>query len=108
MIFDVRTYDISMGHVPEYMEAVREVALPVRERYGVRLAGWYFSDIGEQNQVIHIWAYRDYSHYQEARESFRKDPQWINDYTPRVKDLILRLWNQMMQASDFFEERLKT
>ena len=45
MIFDVRTYDISMGHVPEYMEAVREVALPVRERYGVRLAGWYFSDI---------------------------------------------------------------
>ena len=108
MIFDMRTYDILMGHVTEYMEAVRDVALPVRERYGVRLAGWYFSDIGVQNQVVHIWAYRDYSHYQEARAAFRNDPQWINDYAPRVKDLILRQRNQMMQASDFFEERLKT
>ena len=31
MIFDVRTYDILMGRVPEYMEAVREAVDRIEE-----------------------------------------------------------------------------
>ena len=86
----MRTYDIAMGKTPEYMAAVRDVALPVRESYGVKLAGWYYTDIGALNRVVHIWAYRDYAHFEEAREAFRTDERWLNDYVPRVKGIILR------------------
>ena len=103
MIYDMRTYDIAMGKTPEYMAAVREIALPVRESYGVKLAGWYYTDIGALNKVVHIWAYRDYAHFEEAREAFRTDERWVNDYVPRVKGIILRQENQIMLASDFFE-----
>ena len=99
----MRTYDIAMGRITEYMDAVREVALPVRERYGVRLAGWYYTDVGIQNRVVHIWAYRDYTHFEEAREAFRSDERWVNEYLPRVRGIILRQENQMMRAPDFFE-----
>ena len=99
----MRTYDIAMGKTPEYMAAVREVALPVRESYGVKLAGWYYTDIGALNRVVHIWAYRDYAHFKEAREAFRTDERWLNDYVPRVKGIVLRQENQIMRASDFFE-----
>ncbi len=102
----MRTYDIAMGKTPEYMAAVREVALPVRESYGVKLAGWYYTDIGALNKVVHIWAYRDFAHFEEAREAFRNDERWINDYVPRVKGMILRQENQIMRASDFFESML--
>ena len=95
----MRTYDIAMGKTPEYMAAVREVALPVRESYGVKLAGWYYTDIGALNKVVHIWAYRDFAHFEEAREAFRTDERWLNDYVPRVKGIILRQENQMMRAS---------
>ena len=102
----MRTYDIAMGKTPEYMAAVREVALPVRESYGVKLAGWYYTDIGALNRVVHIWAYRDYAHFEEAREAFRTDERWLNDYVPRVKGIVLRQENQIMRASDFFESML--
>ena len=102
----MRTYDIAMGKTPEYMAAVQEVALPVRESYGVKLAGWYYTDIGALNRVVHIWAYRDYAHFEEAREAFRTDERWLNDYVPRVKGIVLRQENQIMRASDFFESML--
>ena len=102
----MRTYDIAMGKTPEYMAAVRDVALPVRESYGVKLAGWYYTDIGALNRVVHIWAYRDYAHFEEAREAFRTDERWLNDYVPRVKGIVLRQENQIMRASDFFESML--
>ena len=102
----MRTYDIAMGKTPEYMAAVREVALPVRESYGIKLAGWYYTDIGALNKVVHIWAYRDFAHFEEAREAFRTDERWINDYVPRVKGIVLRQENQIMRASDFFESIL--
>ena len=102
----MRTYDIAMGKTPEYMAAVREIALPVRESYGVKLAGWYYTDIGALNKVVHIWAYRDFAHFEEAREAFRTDERWLNDYVPRVKGMILRQENQIMRASDFFESIL--
>ncbi len=99
----MRTYDIAMGKTPEYMAAVREIALPVRESYGIKLAGWYYTDVGTLNRVVHIWAYRDYAHFEEAREAFRTDERWVNDYVPRVKGIVLRQENQLMLASDFFE-----
>ena len=102
----MRTYDIAMGKTPEYMAAVREIALPVRESYGVKLAGWYYTDIGALNKVVHIWAYRDFAHFEEAREAFRTDERWVNDYVPRVKGIVLRQENQIMRASDFFESIL--
>jgi hypothetical protein len=106
LIYDMRTYDIAMGKTPEYMAAVREIALPVRESYGIKLAGWYYTDIGALNKVVHIWAYRDFAHFEEAREAFRTDERWVNDYVPRVKGIILRQENQIMRASDFFESIL--
>ncbi len=106
MIYDMRTYDIAMGKTPEYMAAVREIALPVRESYGIKLAGWYYTDVGALNKVVHIWAYRDFAHFEEAREAFRTDERWVNDYVPRVKGIVLRQENQIMRASDFFESIL--
>ena len=53
MIYDYREYTLNPGATPEYMAAVREVALGIREKYGVKLAGWYYSDVGELS-LIHI------------------------------------------------------
>ena len=46
MIYDMRIYDLQPGSVPQYMKAVEEVAIKIRDDYGVKLAGWYYTDIG--------------------------------------------------------------
>jgi len=101
MIFDMRTYDLVPGGIPAYMAAVREVALPVRERYGIRLAGWYHTEIGTLNRVVHIWAYRDWDHFSTSKAQFRSDPDWTAKYLPRVLPLIVHQHSQIMLASDF-------
>ena len=40
MIYNMRIYDLKPGCVPQYMDAVREVALKIRQENGVKLAGW--------------------------------------------------------------------
>lgn len=104
MIYDFRTYDLEPGSVQAYMDAVREVALPVRRRYGVKLAGWYHTEVGTLNRVVHIWAFRDWEHLAEAKRRFRQDPEWVNDYLPRVVPLIRRQHAQVMLAADFSPE----
>jgi hypothetical protein len=101
MIFDMRTYDLAPGSLEKYMAAVREVGLPVRERYGIRLAGWYHSEIGTLNRVVHIWAYRDWAHLSTSKAQFRADPDWSAKYLPRVLPLIVGQHSQIMHASDF-------
>ena len=46
MIYDFRMYTLKPGAVPDYMAAVKDVALPLRLKHGIKLAGWYYSDIG--------------------------------------------------------------
>ncbi len=102
MIYDMRIYDLKPGSVPEYMAAVQEVALQIRQDHGVKLAGWYYTDIGPLNRVVHIWAYEDYTHFDSARQAVRSDPRWTNDYLPRVRGLVVKQRDMIMQGADFF------
>ena len=101
MIYDFRMYTFKPGAIPEYMAAVEELAIPIRKKYGIKLAGWYYSDIGELNQVVHIWAYRDHAHLEEAKAQVSQDPDWGGKYLPRVQPLIANMKNYLMLSPDF-------
>ena len=83
------------------MESGEEVSRKVPEAHAIKLDGWYYTDIGTLNRVVHIWAYEDYAHYEKARAAFRSDPRWINEYMPMTKGLILKQTSQMMNAAPF-------
>ena len=101
MIYDYREYTFKPGKVPAYMAAVEELSIPIRAKYGIKLAGWYYSDIGELNRVVHIWAYRDYAHLEEAKAQVAKDPDWTGKYIPRVAGLLESQKTYLMLSPDF-------
>ena len=101
MIYDFRVYTLKAGATPDYMAAVKELALPIRQKYGIKLAGWYYSDVGELNQVVHIWGYEDEKHLTEAKAQVYADPDWKEKYIPRVKDLLLAQAAYLMKSPDF-------
>ena len=106
MIYDMRTYDFKPGALPQYMAAVRELGLPIRESHGVKLAGWYYTSIGELNQVVHIWAYDDLADYERKSDAFHSDPRWINEYVPKAQPLLVAQRDQIMNAPDFWPRRI--
>jgi hypothetical protein len=97
-------YTLKPGATPDYMAAVKELALPIRRKYGVKLAGWYYSDVGELNQVVHIWAFRDHAHMVEAKAEIAQDPEWTGKYVPRVLPLIQAQKTYLMLSPDFAPE----
>jgi hypothetical protein len=101
MIYDFRMYTLKPGGTLEYMAAVKEVALPLREKHGIKLAGWYYSDIGDLNQVVHIWAYRDHEHMEKAKAEVSNSAEWKEKYVPRVRPLIVAQKTYIMLSPDF-------
>ena len=101
MIYDFREYTLIPGATADYMAAVKEMALPIRQRYGVKLAGWYYSDVGELNKVVHIWGFRDHAHMIEAKAQVAADPEWSSKYLPRVRGLIQSQKTYLMLSPDF-------
>ncbi|MCH8298514.1 MAG: NIPSNAP family protein [Chloroflexi bacterium] len=101
MVFDFRVYTFKPGSIPAYMAAAGEVALPIRKRHGVKLAGWYYSDVGDLNQVTHIWAFDDLKHLKEAKAAVTADPEWTEVYVPRVRGLLVAQNTYLMNTSEF-------
>ncbi len=84
MIHEIRTYDIRVGTVAEYERRLVK-ALPFSEKY-CPLGGFWRTDIGPLNQVIHIWPYDDLDQRMAARTARFTDPYW----PPDVDGMVLR------------------
>ncbi len=80
------------------MSAAEEVAIPIPKRHGVQLAGWYYSEIGDLNQVTYIWAFDNLKHLKDAVAS---DPEWTGTYIPRMSGLIVAQNTCLMNTTEF-------
>ena len=76
MIIDHRTYTVAHGRMEEYLERYQRMALPVQLRHLGRLLGFFVSDIGPLNQVVHLWAYDSLADREERRARMADDPDW--------------------------------
>ena len=91
MIYEVRTYDLKPGAVPQAEEAFAE-ALPHREQYSPLAAFWH-TDIGQLNQIIHVWGYDDLVQRAQVRDAAGKDPNWPPKITPgNILNMNSEIW----------------
>ena len=95
MIYEVRTYTLKPGGVPQF-EANFAEALPHREKYS-KLAAFWHTEIGPLNQVIHVWPYADLDERTKIREEAGKDPNW----PPKSDGLILNMDSEIFIPADF-------
>jgi hypothetical protein len=74
MIYEVRTYTVTPHKVPEVMRLFGE-AYPDRAKISPML-GFFYTDIGPLNQVIHIWGYESIEERARIRAEAVKLPNW--------------------------------
>ena len=85
MIYEMRTYTLKVGTVPEFETRFAE-ALTMREGYS-KLGGFWHTEVGTLNQVIHVWRYDSLQQRAEIRAAAIKDPS--GKWPPKVADLII-------------------
>ncbi|NYT39056.1 NIPSNAP family protein [Allopusillimonas soli] len=76
MIFELRTYTVAHGQMTSYLDRYEHQALPLLRKHLGRFLGFYVSEIGPLNQVLHIWAYEDLTDRQHRRAELDADPAW--------------------------------
>jgi hypothetical protein len=76
MIFEMRTYELKVGVMQQYLKQFGDVGLPIVSRY-CRLVGYWIVESGRLNRVIHVWAFDSLEHRRSAREQWWQDREWI-------------------------------
>jgi hypothetical protein len=95
MIYEVRTYTLKPGGVPQFEQNFAE-ALPHREKYS-KLGAFWHTDIGPLNQVIHVWPYEHLGERTEIRAEAANDPNW----PPQSDGLILNMESEIFTPAEF-------
>lgn len=77
MLVDIRRYTVVPGKLKAYLEVYETYGLPVQRRHVGDPLGYFISEVGELNQVVHLWGYEDAADRQRRRAEMEKDPEWV-------------------------------
>ena len=102
MIVEMRTYTLAVGSTGRYFRLYGEKGLAVQKRILGHLVGYYAVEVGELNQVVHLWAYVDMEDRARRRAELWSDPEWLA-YVREVGELVLKQENQILTPAPFFK-----
>ncbi|WP_312794626.1 NIPSNAP family protein [Tianweitania sp.] len=100
MLYEIRTYRLKNGSGPEYLKAVGESGIAIQKQHLGSLVGYFSSEIGPLNEIVHIWAYESLDERQRRRSLLAADPQW-QAFLPRIRDLIVTADSKIMTPASF-------
>jgi len=100
MIYELRTYRLKTGTVPTYLRLVEDEGISIQKSHLGQLVGYFFSEIGPLNEIVHVWAYADLGDRDRRRTSLAADPRWQN-FLPKIQALIEVMDNKILRAAAF-------
>lgn len=77
MIVDLRTYTMVPGRLNAFLELYEKEGLPHQIKYLGKPIGYFTTEVGTLNQVVHIWGYQSMADRETRRAAMEKDPEWI-------------------------------
>ena len=87
MIVEQRTYTLHPGKVPEYMRLYEQEGFAIQGPILGNLVGWYTTDFGPLNQIIHMWGYDSYAERDRRRAELQKSTEW-RSFVAKIMPLI--------------------
>ncbi len=100
MIYELRTYQLVMGAVPEYLEITKTKLLPILAEHGLKPVGYWYTEFGPLNELVHLWAYADLSERQRLWAGWARDPRRA-ELLPRLRQLVVSQSNKILTPAEF-------
>jgi NIPSNAP len=101
VIVEMREYTLQHGSVPEYLRLYEEEGMAIQVPILGTMYGYFHTEVGVQNQVVHLWAYRDHADREARRARLQADPAW-KAYLPKIRPLLLWQQTRIMRPAPFF------
>ncbi|MEP7101773.1 MAG: NIPSNAP family protein [Burkholderiales bacterium] len=101
MLVEQRTYTTHPGRVRDYLALYEAEGLALQLKHLGRLVGYYRSEIGELNQVVHQWAYTDLVERAERRAALLADPLF-KAYVDKMLPMLVKQESRILVPAPFF------
>ena len=95
MIFEMRTYLLKPGTAPKVEEMFGEMI--ERRAKLSRIAGFWRTEVGTLNQIIHIWPYQSVDERDRIRAEAVKQGVW----PPKTSEFILDMESKILHPAPF-------
>ena len=100
MIVEERIYIALPGKMMEYVGMYQAEGLAIQRPILGNLVGYFTSEIGTLNQIVHMWAYEDMADRAARRATLLSDPRW-KAYSAKVTPLLLSQENRILIPTAF-------
>jgi hypothetical protein len=102
MIVEHRTYTLHPGKISTYLSLYMDEGMPIQLEYLNQPLGYYMSELGTLNQIIHLWGYDDLNDRTHRRGLLKNDPRWM-PYVEKILPLFQHQESKILTPAPFFE-----
>ena len=102
MIVEHRTYTLNPQRTRDFLALYERAALPLQLKYLGRLVGFFVSEIGPLNEVVHLWAFDSLADREQRRKAMEADPLWMPYVDAlRTLDVMLQQETKLLRSVSF-------
>jgi hypothetical protein len=100
MIVEERVYTLQSGKAAEFVNIYAGEGLAVHNRHLPKMLGFFTTEVGPLNQVVHLWAYASFEERMRCRTAAQTDPDWA-PCGARLRQLIVTQENKLLLPTAF-------
>ncbi|QGZ56878.1 NIPSNAP family protein [Paraburkholderia acidiphila] len=102
MIVEQRTYTTHPGKWRDYLALYDAEGREIQHRILGRMVGYYHTEAGELNQIVHLWAYQDLNERAERRAALLADANF-RSYVTKMLPMLMKQESKLLIPASFFK-----
>jgi hypothetical protein len=100
MIVEERTYTVKPGTVQQYYADYDPRGLKIQQRVLGNLIGYFHTEIGALNRIVHLWGYDSLAERERRRAALAADAEWLA-YLQQSPDIIVEMKTRILVPAPF-------
>ena len=100
MIVEERDYCLHPGKLKTYLDLYAAEGMAVQKQILGNMLGYFFTDIGELQHVVHLWGYENYAERERRRAELGRNPVWLA-YTEKMLPLLHTMTSRILIPTGF-------
>ena len=99
-LYEMRTYQVYVGKMPEAIKAYQDFGLPAIQKAGCesKLVGYFISDTGGLHQILHLWKFDDDADRRNHWNTLFTDDDFMV-FAGKVRPLLMTQHNQLLNPA---------
>jgi hypothetical protein len=103
VLYEYRRYEANPGKLPALHRRFAEVTLPIWQKHGIRVVGFWEAVFGTNNELHYMLQWEDVAERDRKWEAFQSDPEWLSARAKTEEDgpLVARLTNSLWRPTKY-------